>query len=492
MEMRLMVEVEAESPSGGPTIAVDGRHWQLTPPLDITSTTFPPYACASYVWGPDRAPNPIHPSIAMSDRTLTTFAAVARHARPHARAIWIDAFCVPTEPRAKRATLESMGFIYARASAVVVVLASQSLAAVREMEQVILRRAEQGPSNLVIPPEPLAVLDADEWIRSVWTYQEVVNSQMLLFASTTLAEEPVHGQEVLNIVGHYVTLYRSGRSSDTFSTWSEWLNSLATSQRFRRVLDFEHLLADYLIGEYAERSAYVIMTGLQVRSAISPANHFYSMIGALTDKPSSRATYDGVEALSERFMALCEEKGDYSFIFSSGPRDTRPGLRWRPMPGILQSVLAWHSYGAGQLGTRVDGGVLLKNVAVFASASRNKGWEACGLTGQTFIRTWMSGLADSEEDDLLELTRRALTEGMKFTGVGGRYVTGSGIFYAQDQLPEGLATICVSQGVRFTCGAPGLARVDVGEDFAYSPGVFVGDVGVAGPTRRASSVFLLQ
>ena len=66
-----MVEVEAESPSGGPTIAVDGRHWQLTPPLDITSTTFPPYACASYVWGPDRAPNPIHPSIAMSDRSPT-------------------------------------------------------------------------------------------------------------------------------------------------------------------------------------------------------------------------------------------------------------------------------------------------------------------------------------------------------------------------------------------------------------------------------------
>ena len=103
----------------------------------------------------------------------------------------------------------------------------------------------------------------------------------------------------------------------------------------------------------------------------------------------------------------------------------------------------------------------------------------------------MSGLGDSEEDDLSELAQRALTVGMKFTGVGGRYVTESGIFYAQDQLPEGSATICVSQGVRFTFGAPALARVEVGEDFAYSPGVFVGDIGVAGPTR-ASSVFLLQ
>ncbi|RDX41477.1 hypothetical protein OH76DRAFT_1412108 [Lentinus brumalis] len=120
MEMRLMIETEAPADdlSRHSTMAAAGRYWTLSDPLDI-SGTLPRYACASYVWGNERLPNPVHPSIMMSDRTLPTFAAVARHA-PQC-AIWIDAFCVPVEPSKKRPTLESLGFIFSRADCVVAV-----------------------------------------------------------------------------------------------------------------------------------------------------------------------------------------------------------------------------------------------------------------------------------------------------------------------------------------------------------------------------------
>lgn len=462
-----MVEVErptttTEAGTTSSTIAADGRYWRLTEPLDPT-TTLPPYACASYVWGLERAHNPIHPSIAMSDRTMATFAAVARYGGTHA--IWIDAFCVPTEPRAKRATLESMGFIYARAAAVVAVVASESLAAVREMEAFVEHVSCKHPGEVSI--RPLETLDEDEWIRSVWTYQEVVNAAgTLLFVSTTEARAaPITGQEMLHAVGGYTTAH--GNSSDEPFYWM--------TIRYRHVLDFENILVDWFTSAYTERSAYRIMSGLNFRTAIAPTNHFYSMVGVLTDKPCDRPTNPTVEGLAQRFMELCEQKGDYSFIFTSRPRDTRPGLRWRPAPGVLKTILWWHSGGEGQPGTRVDEGVLLKNVAVFQPITSKDGQGAFEQNALSVIRGWMRD--PPEDTDLPTRVHRALTEAMEFTGVGGWLVTEEGIFYPQDRLPEGNVTICVSRSVRWVFGAPGIAVVDsVEEGLVYSPGIFVGEV----------------
>ncbi|KAI0720801.1 hypothetical protein C8T65DRAFT_632853 [Cerioporus squamosus] len=462
MEMRLMIETEApaEGLSRHGTISAAGRYWQLSDPLDIAGT-LPRYACASYVWGNERLPNPIHSSIMMSDRTLPTFAAVARHAP--GCAIWIDAFCVPVDPSKKRPTLESLGFIFSRAECVVAVLASESLVAVREMGATVDEiSCENPPADL--SKRPLDTLNGDMWIRSVWTYQEVVNNPAILsFASTVEGEAAIEGIDVLKAVGGYMLAYTN-------------LSPQNADINYRNVLDFEILLADWQMGAFQQRSAFLIMSGVDNRTYLEPANYFYSMIGALTTKPSSRTTDPTVEGLAERFMELCEEKGDYSFIFSAGQRDARPGMRWRPLPGILRPVLAWHSWGEGQPGRRVDGGgVLLENVAVFTPVPAE--WhdgDAFWSWAHVFIDRWIERFAEGE--DRAALTLAALKDHAGFSGTGGMFLSERGAFYPQEELPKGDVSICVSVCVRWSWGAPGIAKAVCNGEVSYTPGVFVGDV----------------
>jgi hypothetical protein len=177
MEFRLLAPAP-DPPSDRPFIVLEDKYWSITEPLDINPPSdVPQYICISYVWGSGRIPNPIQTTIEMSHHTLpVVIAAIRNHDPDHSVSmIWIDAFCMPIEPVAKRATLESMGFIYGHARQVVVVLPNEAFVAIEKMGQ--LDRA-QTPSATV---ECLDVLENDEWIRSVWTYQEIVNCNDLLF-----------------------------------------------------------------------------------------------------------------------------------------------------------------------------------------------------------------------------------------------------------------------------------------------------------------------
>ncbi|RPD75401.1 hypothetical protein L226DRAFT_485521 [Lentinus tigrinus ALCF2SS1-7] len=465
MEMRLMIETEGPDGPGHSTIAAEGRYWRLTEPLDISSDTLPKYACASYVWGDERLQNPIHPSITMSDRTLPTFAAVVRHAP--GCAIWIDAFCVPVEPNKKRPTLESLGFIFSRAESVVAVVAAESLAAMREMKATVgvISCQLNPPADLM--RRPLDTLDTDMWIRSVWTYQEVVNNPgMLWFASTAGDQPAIDSMDVLQAVGGYMLAYSK-------------VNPQYADIHHRHVMDFEILLIDCHMGAFVRRSAFIIMSGLKNRTYLEPANYFYSMMGALTTQPSSRTTNPTLEGLAERFMQLCEEKGDYSFIFSARERDARPGLRWRPLPGILRPVLTWHCYGEGQPGRRVEEGILLEKVAVFTPVpSEQHSEDALWSWARLPLARWVESLAVTgvEPEVLAVQIRRVLNHFVGFSGTGDTFLTENGVFYAQEVLPEGEVCICVSREVRWTFGAPGIAKVDSNGDVSYTPGVFIGDV----------------
>ncbi|KAI0367688.1 hypothetical protein BV20DRAFT_545453 [Pilatotrama ljubarskyi] len=470
MELRLMVETDTPS---SPSILVDGKHWTLSEPFDIESGAPLPYVCVSYVWGQGRAPNPIHPSITMSDRTLSTFTAAARCVPGHP--IWVDAFCVPVERMKKRATLESLGFIFGRCKAVVAVLARKSMAAVEEMDAFL--KIEPRPQE--VPAGPLEALEADEWIRSVWTYQEIVNCPSLLFVSQdregSEPQKAISGSDLLSTIGNYLDRWgRAGRDGRKI------LHGIRNI--YPHADDFQDLLADWMTSDYATRAALKIMAGMNERTHIAPANYFYSMIGALTTRPSARGTNPSIEELAELFMQLCEQKGDYSFIFSPAPRDSRRGLRWRPIPCLLRSILAWHIVGEGQNGERVEGGALLKDVFVLSIS----GGEKMSQHTQDFFRRSVGNFAEyfaftegGPERTSLEERGYGILKALKFSGDGGWYTTEAGVFYPQTQLRAGAAiTVCIAQGVRWVFGAPAMAAVTMGseDDIEYAPGIFIGDL----------------
>jgi hypothetical protein len=154
---------------------INGTGWGfLEQEIPSTVGTLSDFLCVSYSWGTGRFPSPFHPEFKVSDRTLPVLlTAIAQ--RPTARKIWIDAFCVPppSEPSLRASTLQSMGFIYSRASEVLVVLTSSAI----PMLQQAIRSQPLSPSHL-------AILEAEDWVTRAWTYQEAVNAHGLCIVCT--------------------------------------------------------------------------------------------------------------------------------------------------------------------------------------------------------------------------------------------------------------------------------------------------------------------
>jgi hypothetical protein len=287
----------------------------------------PRFICVSYIWGSGRAPNSLHDTSVMSDQTLPALVAAIENS--NCSAFWIDAFCIPLAQPQRRATLESMGFIYSQASQVIVSLSEPSFAAVEQMVR-----------SDIVDENALRILDQDEWVRSVWTYQEVVNSQRLHFVTGGVAGAVVDGTHFLNCVGYSLDRYQKTHAC----------NSFGIRQKFPGLDALEDLIADWLISNFTKRSAFQVMSNLDRRHTAEPQNYFYSMIGAVSQTPSARTPSPSVTELSETFMRICEEKNDYSFLYSTAARDERLGRRWRPVPGPLHALLPWHSWGEAQPG----------------------------------------------------------------------------------------------------------------------------------------------
>jgi Heterokaryon incompatibility protein (HET) len=455
MDFRLLVETP--DPYSRPLVIAGDKHLSITGPLDISSSSdVPPYICISYVWGSGRVPNPMHPTVKMSDRTLPAVAAAIQNHDPNhsARMIWIDAFCVPIEPLAKRATLESMGFIYSSATQVVVVLSNEAFAAIETISQL----DTAGTSSAVA--EILDVLENDAWVKSVWTYQEVVNSRDLLFTGEGMVGKFIRGQPFLNRVGQYLQIWQrtSGYNSFTFREKYPFLDA------------FANVVLDWIMAEYGERSALQVMSQMDNRCSSEPSNRFYSMIGAITTKPAGRKSKSSIESISETFMELCEGKGDYSFMYASTERDKRSGYRWRPAPGILHSTLPWHCLGESQRGEKDPQGIRLKDIVVLKRSA------SVSEPGRKFVLRATLSDDDNQTDAALGSKMYSILRQLGFTGNEEYLVTTRGFFFPQWPIVSAPLVLWASTTISWRVAVPGMGVVSVGGQRRYIPGVFAGSV----------------
>ncbi|KAL4253784.1 hypothetical protein ABKN59_002982 [Abortiporus biennis] len=465
MEFRLL-EKTSTIPELTPSIELEGSRWILSDPYDIYFDEIPEYGCISYVWGPDRADNPIHPNIPMSTHTLPALCAVIRNDES-LNAVWMDVFCVPSDPLLKKPTLESMGFIYGRAEKVIVVLQQKSFNAVKW-----ICGWEQGDD---FDESYMHDLEADKWIKSVWTYQEVVNSHDLYFAGESTGQDTsesseaglLQGQEFLNGLGFYLEQYRRHHQ----------VTVLQLRQRFPNLDTFEDLIADWMVAAYCDRSAMEIMSNMSRRSYDDDGkNYFYSMIGAVTHVPSSRRSTPTIESLAETFMSACEEKGDYSFIFSSAERDSRKGFRWRPLPTMLQAVVSWHSQGEKLEGVVEAGGKLrLKDMVIITKLEHGE----MSNEAKEIICSWMlmPELASESQFIMAPKFYECLVS-IQYTGSATCIFTEHGMFWPQEDVGEAKdVEIWIAAPLMYVFGAPGIAvlRANADDEATYIPGVFAGN-----------------
>jgi hypothetical protein len=457
MELYLLV-LANEDIADRTIITIDGQKLRLTGPYAIDA--IPQYACVSYVWGANRIENPLFPTHLMSDQTIPALQAVISVTSSEISAFWVDAFCIPYDQPAHSAILESMGYIYSVADRVVAALSPEYRQPLLEMT-----RRDWLAEELLVP------FESNAWIASVWTYQEVVNAQKYFVTSMAPSTPAIKGDTFLNRIGYSLHKYKQSRDYSSFDIRRIWPHLDA----------FEDLGGDYMIYKAFQRPVLQIMGMLDRRVTHEERNKYYSMIGSLTAKRTGRndAAGEGLAGLRKKAMSVCEEKGDWSFLYSSTARDeTEP---WMPSSGQeLRSVLPFFIHGRGQSGRRdEEGRVWLEKVIVIRNVLGKEGEVDIAAIKDIISKLPLDIVIDANLslDGLKEKVRSILTSG-GFTGSGEEIIVPYGIFYSQDRVPVDVdVDVVICTELRWTFGYPGMIVTRGEKSTNCVPGVLVGKIG---------------
>jgi hypothetical protein len=445
---QLLVPSSDTASSEAAMIDVAGQRWQVVHHGAVPFPAHAPdYICVSFSWAGGRTPNPFDPERPMSSRVLPALTAAIAALRPPA--IWLDAACIPSLEPARSLCLRSMGAIYAAASGVLAVLSPSASVLLDKV-----RREE------AVGAEELLLLEADDWVSRAWTYQEMVNSKIISFAAESDTGDPVSGHKLLNAVGHAIAQYRKAEQVDPYEF----------HEQHPRVDALETLIDDWLRADFAQRSAYRIMNAMAGRTALYPDDYFYAMIGAISTSPSVDPN-DAALSPAEYFMRACEQKGDFSFIYSSAPRASGDAGGWRPRPGPLPPVVPWPSVGERQAGELHSASLHLHNMASVTLGQLDG-------AAKMFVQDWLKTVRSPLPPDIGDAVRETLYRA-GFTGCHECLETICGLFFPQHPLVDaGNCLVFVATDIFFNFGAPGLLldSAESGATRLRDVGVFVGRV----------------
>lgn len=503
--------MEAPKDYFGPTIDAGSHRWRIVDYCE--AKILPSYTCISYVWEDQRKPNPC-PQLGppeVSTYTQPALDSAISNFFSSDAGFWIDAYCIPVfdERRPvtrldKQATLESMGFIYNNAQRVVVVLPSRSYLAmdtlIREMnERRKMRDVDQilHPKHLLKNLDNFQILEQDGWIKSVWTYQEVIGNNQIFFLSDHASQKPIPIWKALEALGDHQSIFRERIKG---------MSKFAMTQKYPHLDDFITLGGDWM--SFTGGYALQVMANLDKRVAAEekPLNYWYARIGAVHKIITTQPTDGSEQSLSSKFMDVCDEAGDFSYIFSAAPRESgslgskalggrNPGS-WRPVPVLkydhlghshleLPSIVPHHSCGSKQLGTvnSKDGSLTLTRMAFYGTgrdvhlSSRTTHW----FSGWNDREHHLGEAINDSSDGIinLELLGRRVFDFLHLIGFRGSeeyIVVEDGLFFPYNQIadPSGVEVL-ISTAIRYVFGAPGLVRMRNGKP-AYSAGILVGEV----------------
>lgn len=365
------------------------------------------------------------------------------------QALWIDALCVPFRDPARRDCLQSMGEIFSSAFQVVVVLT-------RHCSDLIQDIRCTGTLNQI----ELLALEKEDWVNRAWTYQEAVNSRSMFFIVEDDREAILSAQDFLRSIVDATEKYKEKHKLDKIG----WV------QHHPSLYNLEMLLADYMIADFSERSAYQVMSVMGQRVAERPEDYFYAMIGSITTK-SSDNTASGALPPSEYFMRICEAKGDYSFIFSTAQRSRVSGQRWRPVDEKFTAVLpSLLTFGDGEVGHPEETHLQLDNMFRLIPGTISED----GLKAASWFM-------DPDSKGLLpEVVAAGVLQRLRslgFTGCGDFLEFETGFFFPQSKVAvAGNFFAVASSDIHWVTGGPGLILRSNGTDIDdfYDVGAFVG------------------
>ena len=483
---RLLVLATEQTSSDTPFIDLCGSRWVLAEYARLADA--PAYTCISYSWGKGRTKNIFEDAQLMSDRTLPAIEATINAWRQPCRlflnktvafrpfifkktekpislstlatllwksqplAIWVDVLCVPYQDPARSVCLRSMGTIYSEAARVFAVLSescSDILCQIRDTDSI----------DFTDSPK-LSILEADDWITRIWTYQEMANSKSIHFIVQGGGNVSITGLDFLHAVVMASTDYMREHKIASF----QW------AIKYPRLYSIEEMMADHRLADAMGRSAYQVMSAVHQRYSEKAEDKFYAMIGAITTERLDNLDNQLLDP-AEYFMRVCEAKGDYSFIYCAAPRSEVIGRCWRPVAGQIPPVISGLlPYGGGQSGHLKESHLQLDNMCRMSFGTVNpnaiKTINAFLLSNNT-----ISSPCDFA-DAILECLRLR-----GFSGCGDYLELEDGYFFSQSTLTRSEDIfVAISTDVRWTYGGPGLLIQSNGTDINNfcDVGVFIG------------------
>lgn len=472
---RLLEPANHSTPPDASCLKLFNRRWLINEYAQVSDA--PEFTCISYAWGKEIIENPLCVEQQMSTRTIRALetaisvsqsqenwacsirfshngdslkeAAGQAAALNASQAFWVDALCVPSKDPARTVCLQSMGEIFSSAYQVLVVLEGQCSDAIRNTSQ----NGKLGSSDL-------SLLEKEDWVSRAWTYQEAVNSKRLYFAVEGNEDAIVSGHDFLNTIMVAIDVFKEANN----------LGKLAWEKQRPKLRSLERLLADYLMSDFATRSAYQVMSVMDQRVSERADDHFYAMIGSIT---TTTEQIEGDEKLdpSEYFMRVCERKGDFSFLYGAAPRKEVLGQRWRPIEGRFPALLPdLITLGSTEAGQKELTHLQLNNMyRLVPGPVRSDGLKAA--------RWFVEDKSDtsSSEDVATQILKRLRILG--FSGCGEYLEFETGLFFPQSEpLESDDIFAAVSHDIHWVTGGPGLLLRASSSDISefYDVGVFVG------------------
>ena len=205
------------------------------------------------------------------------------------------------------------------------------------------------------------------------------------------------------------------------------------------------------------------------RTSERKEDYFNALIGAITAEPLRDPSATALHP-AEYFMRLCEEKGDFSFIYSSAPRSNAPGRSWRPLAGPIPAIQPWHTFGDGQSGRLYPSFLRLENMCCVTRGSISS-------AAEQFLRDWLrDGSDDSAAGTLPDRVLTRLRQA-SFVGCGDFIELEDGYFFplTTNRTADNFLVL-VAGRVRWPHGGPGLITTQdhTGLHQFRDVGVFVG------------------
>jgi hypothetical protein len=285
-------------------------------------------------------------------------------------------------------------------------------------------------------------------------------------------------------------------------------------ETFPNISILEEALGDMILSPYLEQTALGVFSNIALRhfDAKFPENRLLACLGALTKEVSWGPPSTTLEELAEKLMKVCEDRNDYSFIYTTDERSDEPGLRWRPKPvqsgskgpAYLVPVINWHSsipvseaIGMTQNGYKDSSGFWLENMVrlrLAGNMDENAAQELkrylYGFEDPKHPDHIHIGIFERGEDQCLDWREALLKFLVKigFTGSHEPLVCEKGLFYSQiDLRGQEDIEIFAAYSIVWKFGEPGLARWREDGGVRYCAGVYAGLV----KQEKAKSVLMI-